>query len=69
MIGVWVICAHGLALAQKSDTKFPQDSISALHFSQIPVINIVVNPFPKIKKSLVQPIDSIDHPIGLLSFP
>ena len=69
MIGIWVIYAQGIVLTQESHTKFPQDSIPPLHFSQLPVTNIVVNPFPKIRKTLVQPIDSIEYPIGLLSFP
>ena len=68
-LGLWVLCALGYAFPQEAESSAQQESFPVLHFSYVPESDFVVNPFPRVNKTLVQPLDSLTQPIGLLSFP
>ena len=56
------------ASAQEADSIAQRDSFSAIPFTYIPVSNFVVNPFPLLTASLVQPLDTLLLPRGILKF-
>ena len=68
-LGLWVLFALGHAFSQEVESSVLQESIPVIHFSYIPESDFVVNPFPRINRTLIQPLDSLTQPIGLLSFP
>ena len=67
--GLWAIFAQGYLLAQDPDSAsllVPQQVVMP---DYIPFSPLVYDPFPRRQVSLVQPLDSIKTPLGLLSFP
>ena len=69
LIGLWGFLSLRPIYAQDSDSILAVESHIILIPDYIPSSPFVVNPFPDLKKSLVQPLDSINTPLGLLNFP
>ena len=69
LIGLWGFLSLRPIYAQDSDSILTVESHIILIPDYIPSSPFVVDPFPILEKSLVQPLDSINTPLGLLNFP
>ena len=68
-IGLWGSLSLGAICAQDSDSILTVESYTILLPDYIPSSPYVINPFPQASLALVQPLDSILIPIGILKFP
>ena len=68
-LGLWGLLSLGFTSAQEVDSVAQANFPSALYTEIISYSAFVVDPFPRSKLTLVQPIDSISVPLGLLTFP
>ena len=69
IIGLWGSLSLGAICAQDSDSILTVESYTILLPDYIPSSPYVINPFPQASLALVQPLDSILIPIGILKFP
>ena len=68
-LSLWGLLSLGFTPAQEVDSVAQANFPSALYTEIISYSAFVVDPFPRSKLTLVQPIDSISVPLGLLTFP
>ena len=68
-IGLWGFLSLGALFAQDDDTTAIVESNPVLLPAYIPSSPLVIDPFPRHAKTLVQPLDSISLPLGLVTFP
>ena len=69
LIGLWGFLSLGHLCAQNSDSILTVESRTILLPDYIPSSPYVINPFPQPSPSLIQPLDSLQTPIGILEFP
>ena len=69
LAGFWGLFSIGILCAQNPDSTISLVSHRIVLPDYIPSSPLVINPFPEPKPSLVQPLDSMTTPRGLLKFP
>ena len=68
-IGLWAFLALGTLVAQEPDSVVMTESQQILLPEYIPSTPFVFDPFPRSPVSLIQPLDSMITPLGILTFP
>ena len=67
--GLWGFLSLGWIFAQNTDSTLNTESQSFILPEYIPSSPFVIDPFPRLNRALIQPLDSMTVPIGILKFP